>query len=85
MRAGTPIIATSMGGANEVFLDDKEALFVDPGDEKGLAMAIKKITSRPDTAYRLCKWGQAAAKRFTVEIMGRETEKFFLNALNKTL
>ncbi len=85
MRAGTPVIATSMGGAKEVFVDGKEALFVDPGDEKGLAMAIEKITSSPNTAYRLSKWGQAAAKRFTVDAMGRATEELFLEALKKTL
>jgi len=83
MRAGTPVIATSIGGAKEVFVDGKEALFVDPGDEKGLAMAIEKITSSPNTAYRLYKWGQAAAKRFTVDAMGRATEELFLEALKK--
>ncbi|MDL1966950.1 MAG: glycosyltransferase family 4 protein [Deltaproteobacteria bacterium] len=85
MRAGTPVIATSMGGAKEVFVDGKEALFVDPGEEKGLAMAIKKITSSPNTACRLRKWGQAAAKRFTVDAMGKATEKLFLEALKRTL
>lgn len=83
MRAGTPVIATSMGGAKEVFVDGKEAFFVDPGDEKGLAMAIEKITSSPNTAYRLRKWGQAAAKHFTVDAMGRATEELFLEALKK--
>ena len=85
MRAGTPVIATSMGGAKEVFVDGKEALFVDPGDEKGLAMAIEKITSCPDTAYRLRKWGKAAAKRFTVDAMGKATEVFFIDALKRRL
>ncbi len=85
MRAGTPIIATSMGGAKEVFVGGKEALFVDPEDEKGLAMAIAKITSSPNTAYRLSQGGKAAAKRFTFDAMGRETEKFLLNALEKSL
>jgi len=85
MRAGTPIIATSNGGAKEVLVDGKEALFVDPGDEKGLAMAIEKITSSPNTAYRLRKWGQAAVKRFTVDAMGKATEELFLEALKRTL
>lgn len=85
MRAGTPVIATSMGGAKEVFVDGKEALFVDPRDEKGLAMAIEKITSSPNTAYRLRKWGQAAAKRFTVNAMGKATEELFLEVLKRTL
>ncbi len=85
MRAGTPVIATSMGGAKEVFTDGKEALFVDPNNEKGLAMAIEKIASSPNTAYSLRKWGQAAAKRFTVDAMGKETADFFLEAIKWTL
>lgn len=85
MRAGTPVIATSMGGAKEVFVDGKEALFVDPREAKDLAMAIKEITSSPNTACRLRKWGQAAAKRFTVDAMGKATEKLFLEALKRTL
>ena len=83
MRARTPVIATSMGGAKEVFVDGKEALFVDPRNEKGLAMAIEKITSSPNTAYRLRKWGQAAAKRFAVDTMGKAIEELFLEALKK--
>ena len=85
MRVGTPVIATSRGGAKEVFVDGKEALFVDPGDEKGLAMAIEKIASSPNTAYRLSKGGKAAAKRFTVDAMGKATEELFLEALKRKL
>jgi len=84
MRAGTPVIATSMGGAKEVLVDGKEALFVDPGDEKGLAEAIEKITSSPNTAHRLRKEGKAAAKRFTVDAMGKATEELFLAVLKRT-
>ena len=84
MRAGTPVIATSMGGVKEIFVDGKEALFVDPGDEKGLALAIEKIASSPNTAYRLSKGGKAAAKCFTVNAMGKATEELFLAALKRT-
>jgi hypothetical protein len=68
-----------------VFVDGKEALFVDPGDEKGLAMAIEKIISSPNTEYCLREGGRMAAKRFTVDAMVRGTKELFLEALDGTL
>lgn len=77
MRAGTPVIAASRGGAREVFRQDEEALFVKPGDTQGLALAIEKIASGKEIADGLRKNGQAAARRFTAETMAQETEKLF--------
>lgn len=81
MRAGTPIIATSVGGAREAFQQDKEAFFVDPGDIQGLASAIERIASCAEITNSLRQNGQAAAKRFTAETMAQETEKFFQKIL----
>lgn len=83
MRAGVPVIATSVGGAREVFSEDKEVLFVEPGDSDGLASAIEKIISEPETARRLSKEGQAAAVRFNVVAMAKATEEVFLKTLKK--
>ncbi len=82
MRAGTPVIATSMGGAKEVFVNGKEVLFVDPRNEKRLTNAIQKIASNPDIARKLSKYGQDSAKRFTIDAMARATEKVFRNILS---
>ena len=45
MQAGTPVIATRIGGAHEVFVENSEAVFVDPNDFGGLSQAIEKIAS----------------------------------------
>lgn len=81
MGAGTPVIATSKGGAREVFADNREALFVDPGDVDGLAEAIDKIARDPETAARLKKGGRSAAKRFSIDETVKKTEASFLKLL----
>lgn len=81
MRAGAPVIATSIGGAKEAFQQYKEAFFVDPGDIQGLASTIERIASCAEIANSLRKNGQAAAVRFTAETMAQETEKLFQKIL----
>ena len=77
MRAGTPVVATSLGGAREVFCPGQEALFVPPGDPGALAGAILEIATVPETADRLRLRGREAACRFTVEAMAEKTEAVF--------
>ncbi|HDL54313.1 MAG TPA: glycosyltransferase family 1 protein [Proteobacteria bacterium] len=83
MRVGTPVIATSIGGASEVFGDGEEALFVHPTDVDGLANAIEKIALNQKLANHLRKGGFDAVKRFTVEAMAEKTEHLFLEVLEK--
>lgn len=85
MRAGVPVIATSMGGAKEVFIEDKEALFVEPGDINGLTSALEKIASDPETVFRLREGGRAAVKRFTVDAMAKATEELLFKILKRKL
>jgi glycosyltransferase involved in cell wall biosynthesis len=83
MRAGTPVIATSLGGAREVFAQGEEAVFVHPCDVEGLANAIRRIASDPEAAERLRGGGRRAAGRFTVEAMAEGTEAAFEAALQR--
>jgi glycosyltransferase involved in cell wall biosynthesis len=81
MRVGTPVIATARGEMKEIFVENEEILFVDPEAEEGLAQAIEVITLNTDMASRLRTRGQTAAKRFTVDMMGKATEDFFIKIL----
>jgi glycosyltransferase involved in cell wall biosynthesis len=81
MSVGTPVIATSTGGAGEVFANGSEALFVRPANVSDLADAIDKIASDPATAARLMEGGKSAAARFTIEEMVKRTEESFLKLL----
>ncbi len=83
MQVGTPVVATSLGGAREVFEEGKAAFFVHPCDVDALVGGISKIASDPETAARLRVGGRAAAKRLTVNAMAGATEELFLQILDR--
>jgi glycosyltransferase involved in cell wall biosynthesis len=83
MQAGLPVIATRVGGAHEVFVENSEAVFVDPGDVREMAQAIEKIASDQKFAAALKEGGRKAASRFTVESMVEQTEALWEHLLSK--
>jgi glycosyltransferase involved in cell wall biosynthesis len=83
MVAGTPVIATSLGGASEVFNDGEEALFVHPTDVAGLAQAIENLAGNRQMRTKLIAGGKKAADRFSVEAQAEKTEELFLRVLKE--
>ncbi|UCD91283.1 MAG: glycosyltransferase family 4 protein [Desulfobacterales bacterium] len=81
MQVGTPVIATSKGGAKEVLVSDKEVIFIDPGDIDGLAAAVASIAADPEIAARLSKEGRDAVRRFSIDTMAKNTESVLLKAI----
>ena len=67
MRAGTPVIATSRGGAAECFEDGEDALLVTPGDVAGLAAALARLADDGALRERLACAGRATAARYSLE------------------
>jgi glycosyltransferase involved in cell wall biosynthesis/Ser/Thr protein kinase RdoA (MazF antagonist) len=47
MATGLPIIATAVSGTNQVMVDGRTGWLVPPGDEAGLAAAMKELLSDP--------------------------------------
>jgi glycosyltransferase involved in cell wall biosynthesis len=83
MQAGTPVIATRAGGASEVFLDNSEAVFVDPLNVGEITGAIEKTASDNNFARTLREGGRRAVSRFTVESMVAQTERLWGSLLSK--
>jgi glycosyltransferase involved in cell wall biosynthesis len=54
LRAGVPIVATRVGG-NPAVAGEEAALFVDPGDPRALADAVRRVLDDPALAERLRK------------------------------
>ncbi len=68
----TPVICTPVGSIPEVLAHDVTALFVNPGDESGIANAIATLIDRPDVRGRLSTAGAALYDRlFTMEAFAR--------------
>ncbi len=56
-RAGTPLVATSLGGPAGFVTEGMDGLLVDPTDERALADAIGALLRDPERARRLASAG----------------------------
>jgi len=64
MAAGTPVVASAVGGIPDQVRHDKEGLLVPPGDTGAMGEAILDLLRDPDRARRL---GEAGRRRATSE------------------
>ncbi len=69
MAAGTPIVASDIGGVGEAARNGREALLVPPNNPKALSDAMWEILSDPSLAARLATNGQSRAKAFAIDEM----------------
>jgi len=65
MAAGTPIVATRVGGLPEVLGD--AALWVPPDDPTAMRQSIRRILDNPGLCRRLSALGRARAARFGLD------------------
>ena len=62
MAAKLPVVATQVGGVEEVIGDDQCGLTVPLKDSKALADAIERLINNPSEARRLAMLGQDRVK-----------------------
>jgi len=67
LAAGTPVIATRVGGVPEVVHDGENGLLVPAGDPEALAAAIRRFLHEPELRARL-----VAAAKPSVEAISRD-------------
>jgi 2-deoxystreptamine N-acetyl-D-glucosaminyltransferase/2-deoxystreptamine glucosyltransferase len=60
---GCPVIATRVGGFDEVVEDGRTGLLVPPGDVTALAAAMDRVLGDPALAGSLAEGAQAAGRR----------------------
>ncbi len=68
MAAGKPVVATRVGGTDEVVVDGETGILVPPGNPGRLAAAIRAFIDDPDRARRA---GQAGRERFHARFTAR--------------
>ncbi|WP_428489959.1 glycosyltransferase family 4 protein [Rhodopila sp.] len=72
LASRTPVICTPVGSIPEVLQDRHTALFVTPGDERGIADAIATLIDQPELGAEWSAAGAALYQRlFTMEAFAR--------------
>jgi glycosyltransferase involved in cell wall biosynthesis len=64
MASGLPVIATRVGGQEELVADGTTGLLVDPEDPDQLADAIRRIRRDPDSAHQMGEAGRRQAQLY---------------------
>jgi L-malate glycosyltransferase len=84
MAAGTPVVASAVGGIPDQVRHDKEGLLVPPGDIDALGDALLDLLRDPYRASRLGEAGRRrAASRFSHATMVRQIEDVYREALGR--
>ena len=72
MAAGTPVVASSLPGYQNVATHDVDALLVPPGDAAALGSALHTALFDRPVAERLRRAGEARAEDFSMEALAAE-------------
>ncbi len=69
MAAGLPVVSTSLAGIPEMVQDGTTGLLCEPGDEAGLADALARLASEPETRAAFGAAGRRlAGERFSLQV-----------------
>ena len=84
MSVGTPVVASRVGGVEEVVVDGESGILVPPGDAPALASACALLLRNRDLSDRLARAGRARAReRFGIERMARELGEHYRDLLDR--
>ncbi len=67
LAAGTPVVATAVGGVPEVVRDGENGVLVPPGDAAALAAAVERLRSDPALRERLAAGAAASVAELREE------------------
>ncbi|HWC11997.1 MAG TPA: glycosyltransferase family 4 protein [Acidimicrobiales bacterium] len=81
LAAGTPVVATAVGGIPSAALDGETGLLVPPGDVTSLAAAIDRVLDDPVLATRLGATGRRRAAEYSWPRLAAEVHDAYLDVL----
>jgi glycosyltransferase involved in cell wall biosynthesis len=83
MAAGRPVVASAIGGTDEVVTAGETGLLFPPGDAPALAQALRRLFADPDLANRLSGAARVRVRNeFAAEIMTRRVEAIYEELLS---
>jgi glycosyltransferase involved in cell wall biosynthesis len=73
MAAGTPVVASSVGGNPEVIAHERNGLLVPPDDATAIVHAIERLIADKALAHRLARQAQEDVQRFRWDTLVEQT------------
>ena len=83
LAAGTPVIASRVGGVAEIIRNEREGLLVPPEDPKALAEAILYLMENRELREELMENARKRAKGYLWEDIVRELIRYYEEVLRK--
>jgi len=83
LAAGTPVIATAVGGVAEIVSDGENGLLVPPGDATALAEAIGRFLADDELSARLRAAAAPSVEQLRPEIVYRKLELILISASHR--
>lgn len=81
MAAGTPVVATRVGGVPEIINDGENGLLVPAGDDGALARALARLLDDHALAGRLADRGRETVRSYGADVWAARIEQEYLRAL----
>jgi glycosyltransferase involved in cell wall biosynthesis len=84
MAMGKPVVATRVGGLQDIVLDDETGLLVEPGDELALGAALARLVADDDLRRRLGEAGRRrASAHFSAQVVVPQYEAAYAAVLEE--
>lgn len=84
MAAGRPVVATRIGGVEEVVTPDEDGILVEPGDAPALAGAIHRLLTDVEAARRIgAEAARTIRERFSAGAMCRRVMEIYADVLGR--
>jgi glycosyltransferase involved in cell wall biosynthesis len=84
MAARRPVIASAIGGVDEVVETGRNGLLVPPADADALARAVRRLLDSPELAARLADAGrELVARRYRAAAMAQDVAEVYRQALGR--
>jgi glycosyltransferase involved in cell wall biosynthesis len=84
MAHGCPLVATRVGGINEIVKDGVNGVLARPEDPDDLASGITRLLEAPEFASKLAQQAaEEAAQRYHPDTIARETAEFYREVIDR--
>lgn len=74
---GLPVVATRVGGIDDMLTDEQNAMIVPDDDDEAMANAIRRLLEDPNLAARLCANGRRLAQQVSWQSVRPRWERLF--------